>query len=58
MRATSSDPNHFAYRSIYPDASIAETFDRVSATEYALHATVRSAGKTTTSVDTCVRDGR
>jgi hypothetical protein len=58
MRATSSDPNHFAYRSIYPDAGIAENFDRISATEYTLHATVRLAGKTTTSVDTCLRDAR
>jgi hypothetical protein len=55
LRATGSDPNHIAYRSVYPDASIAETFDRVSATEYTLHATVRSGGKTTTSVDTCLR---
>ena len=55
MRATGSDPNRIAYRSVYPDASIAVTFDRVSATEYTLHATVRSGGKTITSVDTCLR---
>jgi hypothetical protein len=58
MRATGSDPNHIAYRSVYPDASIAATFDRISATEYTLHATVRSGGKTTTSVDTCLRGVR
>jgi hypothetical protein len=60
MRATGSNPNHVAYRSFYPDASIAVTFDRVSATAYTLHGTVRSGGKTTTSVDTCVRgtDGK
>ncbi|MFZ0681296.1 MAG: hypothetical protein WAM84_00290 [Candidatus Cybelea sp.] len=58
MRATGSDPNHIAFRSVYPDASIAETFDRVSATEYTLHATVRSGGKTITSVDTCLRGAR
>ncbi len=56
MRGPGSDPNHFAYRSVYPDASIAVTFDRVSATEYTLHGTVRSGGKTITSVDTCLRD--
>ena len=56
MRAAGSDPDHIAYRSVYPDASIAEVFDRVSASEYTLHATVRSGGKTTTSVDTCLRD--
>ena len=58
LRATGSDPNHIAYRSVYPDASIAETFDRISATEYTLHATVRSGGKTITSVDTCLRGAR
>ncbi len=55
LRATGSDPNHIVYRSVYPDASIAETFDRISATEYKLHATVRSGGKTIASVDTCLR---
>jgi hypothetical protein len=55
MRAAGSDPNHIAYRSVYPDASIAVTFDRVSATEYTLHGTVRAGGKTINSVDTCVR---
>ncbi len=55
MRGTGSDPNHFAYRSVYPDASIGVRFDRISATEYTLHATVRSGGKTTASVDTCSR---
>ena len=58
LRATGGDPNHIAYRSVYPDASIAETFDRISTTEYALHATVRSGGKTITSVDTCLRGAR
>jgi hypothetical protein len=54
MRAAGSDPNHIAYRSVYPDASIAVTFDRISAKEYTLHGTVRSGGKTITSVDTCL----
>jgi hypothetical protein len=58
LRATGSDPNHIVYRSVYPDASIAETFARISATEYTLHATVRSGGKTITSVDTCLRGAR
>ncbi len=56
MRAAGGGPYHIAYRSVYPDASIAETFDRISATKYMLHATVRSGGKTITSVDTCVRE--
>jgi len=54
MRATGSDPNHIAYRSVYPDASLAVTLARISATEYTLHGTVRAGGKTITSVDTCV----
>ncbi len=58
MRATGSDPNHIAYRSVYPDASIAVTFARISATEYTLHGTVRMGGKTITSVDTCKRSAR
>ena len=55
MRAPGNDPKHIVYRSVYPDASIAVTFDRISATEYTLHGTVRSGGKTITSVDTCLR---
>ncbi|MGB6986156.1 MAG: hypothetical protein WBD74_09320 [Candidatus Aquilonibacter sp.] len=58
MRATGSDPNHIAYRSVYPGATIAVKFDRVSATEYTLHGTVRMGGKTITSVDTCKRATR
>jgi len=53
MRAPGSDPNHIAYRSVSPDASMAVRFDRVSASTYTLHATVRTGGKTTTSIDTC-----
>ena len=58
MHAPGSDPNHIAYRSVYPDASIAVTLDIISATEYALHGKVRSGGKTITSVDTCSRRAR
>jgi hypothetical protein len=56
MRAPGSDPNKISYHSVYPDASIAVTFGRISAKEYALHATVRSGGKPINSVDTCLRD--
>ncbi len=55
MRATGRNPNHIVYRSVYPDASIAVTFDRISATAYTLHGTVRTGGTTITSVDTCAR---
>ncbi len=55
MRGAGSNPNRIAYVSVYPDASIAETFARTSATSYTIHATVRSGGKTIASVDTCTR---
>ncbi len=55
MRGTGSDPNHIAYRSVYPDGTVSVTFARVSAKEYTLHGTVRMGGKTITSVDTCTR---
>jgi hypothetical protein len=55
MRGTGSDPKHLAYHSAYPDASIAETVDLVSPTEYTIHATTTTGGKATKSVDTCVR---
>jgi hypothetical protein len=58
MRAPGSDPSHIAYRSVYPDASIAVTFDRVSSTKYTLHGKVRMGDKTITSIDTCVRGPR
>jgi len=57
MRAPGSDAKHIAYRSVYPDASLAVTLDRVSATEYTLHGTVHAGGKTIKSVDTCTRTG-
>ena len=55
MRASGSDPNHIAYRSVYPETNLAVTFDRISATKYTLHGTFRSGGKTINSVDTCSR---
>ncbi|HET6275961.1 MAG TPA: hypothetical protein VFE16_08555 [Candidatus Cybelea sp.] len=57
MRAPGSDSSRIAYRSVYPDTSIAVTFDRTSATKYLLHGTIHLGGKTITSVDTCVRNG-
>ncbi len=55
MRATGTNPNHIAYHSVYPDATIAVTFDRISAAQYQLHGTVHSGTKTITSIDTCTR---
>ena len=58
MHATGKNTNHIAYRSNYPDASVASTFDRVSDTKYTLHGTYRAGGKTIVSVDTCLRATR
>jgi hypothetical protein len=58
MHANGSDPNHIVYRSVYPDATIADTFDRVSATSYTLHARFQMGGKNINSVDTCSRTMR
>jgi hypothetical protein len=58
MRAKGHDPHHIAFRSVYPDATIAVTFDRTSATTYTLHGTVHMGGKTIVSVDTCSRGAR
>jgi len=55
LHGSGSDANHIPLRSVYPDAGIAESLARVSATEYAIHATVRAAGKATISADTCLR---
>ncbi len=55
LHAKGNDPSHIAYRSAYPDATLAVTLDRISTTEYTLHARYRAGGATITSVDTCVR---
>ena len=55
FRGKGSDPNHVVYRSIYPDASMTDIFDRVSPAEYTLHFTQVAAGKTTRSTDTCMK---
>jgi hypothetical protein len=55
MRATGNNPDKIAYRSLAPDAGIAVTFERISATKYTLHGSYRSGGKTIDSVDTCTR---
>ncbi len=48
------DVQHHGWTAVVLDQEAA-TILRVSGTEYALHATVRSGGKTIHSVDTCLR---
>ena len=46
---------HIAYRSVYPDASMTDTIDRISPTKYTVHFTQTVDGKTTRSVDACTK---
>jgi hypothetical protein len=55
FRATGIDANHLVYRSVLPDASMTEVFDRVSPVRYTLHFTQMAGGKATSSVDICVK---
>jgi hypothetical protein len=51
-----NNANSIVYRSVYPDASMTDVFERKSATSYALHFTQSAGGKTTKSTDTCVKE--
>ena len=55
MRGTGSNANHVVYHSVYPDPSMTDIFDRVSPTQYTLHFTQTTGGKTVRSTDTCVK---
>ena len=54
FRGTGS-ASHIVYRSVYPDASFTDVFDRVTPTKYTLHFSGMLAGKPTTSVDVCIK---
>jgi hypothetical protein len=55
FRAAGTDPNHVVYRSVYPDASMTDVFDRIYPTRYTLHFTQIAGSKTTKSFDTCAK---
>jgi hypothetical protein len=55
FRGSGSDFAHVVYRSVYPDATMSERFDRTSPTQYTIHFSQTAQGKTTSSTDTCVR---
>jgi len=55
FHAAGSNPNYITYRSVFPDASMTEIFERTSSTKYALHFTQTAHGKTIESNDTCVK---
>jgi hypothetical protein len=55
FRGAGADPDHVVYHSVYPDASLTNVFDRVSPTSYTVRFSQTAGGKTTTSVNTCVK---
>ncbi len=55
FRGAGSNPDHVVYRSIYPDASMTDIFDRKSPTGYTLHFTQNTGGNTVKSIDICVK---
>jgi hypothetical protein len=55
FHAAGSNPNHVVYRSVYPDTSMTDVFDRTSLTRYTLNFTQTAQGKTIKSTDVCVK---
>jgi hypothetical protein len=55
FRAKGSDVGHRVYQSVFPNALLNLTFDRVSDTKYTLHFHGTYQGKTITSYDTCTK---
>jgi len=55
FRAKGSDGGHRVYQSVYPNALLNLTFDRVSDTKYTLHFHGTYEGKTMTSFDVCAK---
>lgn len=55
FRATGDNPNYVVYRSVYPDASMTDIFDRTSSTTFELHFTQTTGGTTVKSIDRCVK---
>jgi len=53
FRAAGSDAYHIVYRSVYPDTSMTDVFDRESPSRYTLHFAQSAGGKVTRSNDTC-----
>jgi hypothetical protein len=55
FRGSGANSNHIAYRSVYPDASMTDVFERSSPTRYTLRFTQSKNGKTASSLDTCTK---
>ena len=46
---------HIAYRSVYPDASMSDTYDRVSMRQFTIHFIQSANAKTTRTSDVCTK---
>jgi opacity protein-like surface antigen len=55
FRAKGSNASYILYRSVYPDSSMTDLFERTSPTRYTLHFTQNAGGKTMKSNDVCVK---
>lgn len=55
FRAKGDSSAHLVYRSLYPNAGMKSTFDRVSRTRYTLHFSGTIGGHRIVSVDTCTK---
>jgi hypothetical protein len=55
FRASGTNSSRIAYRSVYPDTSMTDVFERSSPTRYTLHFTQTKNGKTASSFDTCTK---
>jgi hypothetical protein len=56
FEAPGTSTAHIAYRSAYPDATMTETFDRISTNKYATHFVQFVNKKTIRATDTCTRN--
>jgi hypothetical protein len=56
FHASGSDPNRIPYRSVYPDATMSDVFERTSPTRYTLHFTQSAGGRTMRSTDVCIKE--
>ena len=55
FHASYTGPAHIVYRSLYPNTSLTDVFDRVSPTRYTLHFSGTLNGKAVKSHDVCVK---
>jgi hypothetical protein len=55
FHASGDNSSRVAYRSVYPDTTMSDVFERISSTRYTLHFAQSVGGKTMKSTDVCVK---